>query len=90
MIRVFSKQIKEIEKEMQRIIKSNPELDHIFVLLKTIKCIADQAALFLLVYTEAFTKFRNARQFSAYCGVVPFPIDREQVLGEDPCKPSGQ
>ena len=73
MIRELSKQIKEIENEMQQIIKSSPELDHIFVLLKTIKCIGDQAALFLLVYTGAFTKFRNARQFSAYCGVAPFP-----------------
>ncbi|MDL5511183.1 transposase [Arenibacter sp. M-2] len=73
MIRELSKQIKEIENEMQQIIKSSPELDHIFVLLKTTKCIGDQVALFLLLYTGAFTKFRNARQFFAYYGVAPFP-----------------
>lgn len=44
-----------------------------FSLLKTIKCIGDQAALILIVYTEALTKFQNARQFAAYCGVAPFP-----------------
>jgi len=73
MIKELSKQIKELEKEMQRIIKIRPELDHMFNLLKTIKCIGDQAALFLIVYTEAFTKFKTARQFAAYCGVAPFP-----------------
>lgn len=73
MIKELTKQIKEIEKEMQLIIKENPELDHMFGLLKTIKCIGNQAALFLIVYTEAFTKFDNARQFAAYCGVAPFP-----------------
>jgi len=73
MIKELTKQIKEIEKEMQLIIKSHQELDHMFRLLKTVKCIGDQAALFLIVYTEAFTKFKNARQFAAYCGVAPFP-----------------
>ncbi len=73
MIKELSKLIKELEKEMQRIIKIRPELDHLFSLLKTVKCIGDQAALFLIVYTEAFTKFQNARQFAAYCGVAPFP-----------------
>ena len=73
MIKELSKQIKEVEKEMGGIIKGDPMLDHMFVLLKTIKCIGNQAALFFIVYTEGFTKFKNARQFAAYCGVAPFP-----------------
>ena len=73
MIKELTKRIKEIEKEMQLIVKSRRELNHMFGLLKSVRCIGDQAALFLIVYTEAFTKFKTARQFAAYCGVAPFP-----------------
>ncbi|MEO1546998.1 MAG: IS110 family transposase, partial [Bacteroidota bacterium] len=52
---------------------SDTELDRIFGLLLSIKCIGKQAAMFLLVHTDGFTKFDNARQFAAYCGIAPYP-----------------
>ena len=61
MIIELSKEIKEIENEMQWIINSSTVLDHMFSLLKTVKCIGDQAALFLLVYTGALPILNRLR-----------------------------
>ncbi|MEM8927774.1 MAG: IS110 family transposase [Bacteroidota bacterium] len=73
MITELTKQIGAIDAEMESIVKADMELDHIFKLLLTIRCIGNQAAMLLLVHTEGFTKFDNARQFAAYCGIAPYP-----------------
>jgi transposase len=73
MITELSKQIDILEQEMESIIGSNAELASMFDLLLSVRCIGKQAALFLIVCTGGFTKFKNARQFAAYCGVAPFP-----------------
>lgn len=73
MVKELSKQIDIVESEMQSIIRSNTELANMFDLLLTVRCIGKQSALFLIVCTEGFSKFENARQFAAYCGVAPFP-----------------
>ena len=73
LIREFTKQIKVIDQEMQSIIKSDQELDRIYNLLLSIRCIGNQAAMLFIAHTEAFTKFNNARQFAAYCGIAPYP-----------------
>ncbi|MDT0644212.1 IS110 family transposase [Zunongwangia sp. F363] len=73
LIKELSEQIKEVETEMKTIVQNNMKLRHIFTLLISIKGIGKQSALCLIVYTEAFTKFNNSRQFAAYCGIAPFP-----------------
>lgn len=73
MIRELTVHIDALELEMEANIKSDRELDCIFSLLLSIKCIGKQAAMLLLVYTEGFTKFKSARQFAAYCGIAPYP-----------------
>ncbi|MEL6304550.1 MAG: IS110 family transposase [Bacteroidota bacterium] len=73
MVAELTKQIDTIDGEMDSVIKSDTELDRIFGLLLSIKCIGKQAAMFLLVHTDGFTKFDNARQFAAYCGIAPYP-----------------
>ncbi|MEM9000610.1 MAG: transposase [Bacteroidota bacterium] len=69
----LTKQIEVIDVEMVSIVKADMELDRIFKLLLTIRCIGNQAAMLLIVHTEGFTKFSNARQFAAYCGIAPYP-----------------
>ena len=29
--------------------------------------------MFLITYTNAFTKFKDARKFASFCGIAPFP-----------------
>ncbi|MGB2526611.1 IS110 family transposase [Flagellimonas sp. SN16] len=72
-IKELSKQIKAIDREMEAIAKGDAELARIFSLLMSIRGIGIQGSLSLLIHTEAFTKFKNARQFAAYCGIAPYP-----------------
>ena len=65
--------ILKIEKELMVIIKSDLKLKEQFQLLKSIKGIGNQIALYTIFYTEGFTKFRTHRQYATYCGVAPFP-----------------
>ncbi len=62
-----------IEKEMKEIIKDNTELKTNYDLITSIQGIGIITALFTIVYTGNFTKFKTARQFASYCGVAPFP-----------------
>jgi transposase len=72
-IKSLTKYITEIELEMDKIIKSDEELKNQYVLITSIKGIGPQIALYTLVFTEGFTKFKTPRQFASYCGVAPFP-----------------
>lgn len=73
MVKYLSKQIETIEKEMKGIINQEEHLKEIYDLLITIKGIGKQISLFMIVYTDAFTKFENHRKFASYCGIAPFP-----------------
>lgn len=72
-INYLSKQIKRINDEMERIIMNDKELQEQFNLIISIKGVGIQTALFMIAYTSAFTKFKNARKFASYCGIAPFP-----------------
>ncbi len=69
----FDKQISKIEKEMDGIIESNERLKLIYDLIISIRGIGPQTALYLIVLTAGFTKFKNSRAFASYSGIAPFP-----------------
>ena len=72
MIHYLTKQINTIEKEIDQIIKSNQLLKNMYTLVTSVKGIGKQTALFLIVYSNGFTKFKNSRKFASYCGIAPF------------------
>ena len=69
----LSKHIESIEKEMQKIIKSDELLNMQFKLIISIKGVGKQTALFIIAYSHGFTKFKTWRKFASYCGIAPFP-----------------
>ncbi|GAA3599942.1 IS110 family transposase [Flavivirga amylovorans] len=73
LIRYLSIEIKSIEDQMKEIIDSSSKLKAHYSLITSIRGIGPQTALFLIVYTNGFTKFKNARKFASYCGIAPFP-----------------
>lgn len=73
LIRSLSNEIKTIESQITKIINETAELKEIYKLITSVKGIGPQTALFLIVYTNNFTKFKNARKFASYCGIAPFP-----------------
>jgi len=73
MIKELSKQIEKIESNLNNIIKNDRQLKQMYKLITSIKGVGSQTALFLIVYTDKFTKFDNWRKFASYCGIAPFP-----------------
>ena len=72
-IKFLTKQIKNIELEMKNVIKANQELNQQYKLVVSVKGIGDQTALFMIVTTNGFTKFKTWRKYASYCGIAPFP-----------------
>jgi len=72
-IKYLTKQIDAIEKEMDGIINNNDSLKAIYKLIISIQSVGPQTALFMIVYTNAFTKFAKWRKFASYIGTAPFP-----------------
>lgn len=71
-IKSLSSEMESIEKEIETIIKSDPEVQKNYKILKTVPGIGKIIAFYLIAYTHNFTKFENARKFCCYCGIAPF------------------
>lgn len=73
LIDVLSEKISQIEKKMRSIVRDDENLKSQFLLITSIKGVGEQTALFMIVFTNAFTLFENARKFASYSGIAPFP-----------------
>lgn len=73
MIKYLSKQIDSIEKELFSVIKESYALNELYQLIVSVCSVGPQTALYLIVSTAGFTKFKDARKFASYCGIAPFP-----------------
>lgn len=73
LIKQLSQQIAAVDKELIGIVSSNDGLQRIYKLITSIKSVGQQTALFMIAYTDGFTKFKDSRKFAAYCGIAPFP-----------------
>lgn len=72
LIHAHDRQIAIIEKEMDRLIREDPELENLYGLLTGIKGIGAVTARFLIVRSVGFTAFKTWRKFASYCGIAPF------------------
>jgi transposase len=69
---VLKQEIKEIEKEIEALIKSNESLKTNYDLMCSVVGIGFATAAHILIATENFTRFTDVRKFICYCGVAPF------------------
>lgn len=72
MIRVLTVNIKAVDVSITRLIKADSQLNQTHVLLRSIKGVGIIIAAYMIVVTENFTRFRNARKFNCYAGLAPF------------------
>jgi transposase len=66
------KQIEEVEQKMHHLIMNSP-LKENYLLINSIKGVGMHTAIMLLIHTNNFSGFDNARQIASYCGCAPFP-----------------
>ena len=69
----LEKQLKKIEKEMEQLIASQKQMKHNYDLILSVRGVGKILATQMILHTHNFTRFMNARQFSAYCGLAPYP-----------------
>ena len=69
----LEKLIKAVEKAMEELIKCDQAMTANYKLSKTVKGVGMVLAVQMLLHTHNYSRFENPRQFSAYCGLVPYP-----------------
>jgi transposase len=72
-LRHLEKQIRLVEREMEVLIKADPQMNKNYKLSKTVKGVGRILAIQMLLHTHNYTRFENWRQFASYCGLVPYP-----------------
>ena len=73
LISQVKEKIKELEKQIKKIIESNPKLNKTFEILTSMPGIALINATAFIVYTNNFKKFNyDARKIASFWGVAPF------------------
>lgn len=71
-IKEFSTDIKEVEAAIKELVKQDKALENNYKLLVSIKGVGFVTAVYMLAYTDNFSKFINSRKFSCYAGLAPF------------------
>lgn len=69
----LEKHIAKLEKEMTDLIKTDDKMKNNYKLSKSVKGVGPILAIQMLLHTHNYTRFGEWRQFSAYCGLVPYP-----------------
>jgi transposase len=69
----INKTINTLEKQMLEIIRSSQELKESYDKIKRVIGVGPITATKCIIETDNFLSFTNARQFSCYCGLAPFP-----------------
>jgi len=84
MISLLKTKIKAVEKAILDIIKNNEELSRLYELITSVKSIGLIIGAYMIVHTNAFQAFENARQFACYIAVAPFGQSSGSSLSKDP------
>lgn len=72
-LKALDKDLQQVNKQIQELIKNDPHLNDLFNLLTSIAGIGAVTATQFILTTQAFSDGKNAKQFASYAGVAPFP-----------------
>ena len=68
----MEKEIKEVEAEMESLIKKNPELNENYQIVRSIQGVGPVITMDLIVKTGNFKRINTARKLASYAGICPF------------------
>jgi len=66
-------QISKVEKQMEELIKTDLKMQSNYKLSKSVKGVGRILAIQMLLHTHNYSRFEVWREFSAYCGLAPYP-----------------
>ena len=67
-----AKDIKQLEKQIQELIKSDEKVKQQYTIATSLKGIGPVTACQMIISSGEFTKIQTGKQFACYAGVVPF------------------
>lgn len=76
----LTKQIKSLEKEMERLTKEHH--NDLFKRLKSIPGVGKRTSMMMIVITEGFTRFSSSKQLASYVGLTPRIYQSGQFRGK--------
>ncbi|MCI1648974.1 MAG: transposase [Bacteroides sp.] len=69
----LDEQIRGLDAEIDRLIKSNPEQEKSYRILTSVSGVGPVTACELIIKTEDFQKLDTAKRCAAYAGIAPYP-----------------
>lgn len=72
-LKQIEKQVNKVEKSMAELIKTDVKMQNNYKLSRSVKGVGNILAIQMLIHTHNYTRFSAWREFSAYCGLVPYP-----------------
>lgn len=79
-IKALTKQLAQIEKEINLLVEQSQEMKENSKLLSSIPGIGRQNALQFIVYTNNFKLFSSPKHLACYAGVAPFPNESGTII----------
>lgn len=64
--------LKKLNEAIQAIVKQNAQIKGTYDLCVSVPGVGPQTAIYLIIKTRCFTKFKSWRQLACYAGIVPF------------------
>jgi len=86
-INALKKDIKNIEKEIEQLIKNDPELAHLFEIITSVKGISSVTATEIIITTNEFKDIDDPKKFGSYAGCVPFERSSGKRKGKSKVSP---
>lgn len=83
-LKTLELQIKKVEQEMRGLIKQDSNMYHNFKMSKSVKGVGDVMAIQMLLHTHNYSRFGTWREFSSYCGLVPYPYQSGTSINRKP------
>lgn len=72
LVKKYDEDIAKCDELIKELIESDQELAETYRIVTSIKGVGQQNATALILCTDNFTRFNDARQLACYCGVAPF------------------
>ena len=72
LIKILNAKIKAVQKAILEVINEEPELKRLYELVISVKGIGFVTTVTMLVFTNCFKAFENARKFACYIAIAPF------------------
>jgi transposase len=71
-IKSMQADLKKIDEQITSVIKNDEQLGHLFQVVKSVDGVGDVVAAHVIVTTNEFKDFTDARKYACHTGVVPF------------------